>query len=263
MTESLRNLFDGLVMENQDKVYRLAYGLSGNRSDAEEITQEAFFRAFRFFESFRRESSFFTWIYRITLNVAHDHLQYRRKLPIQALTEDLGYRLDQIVDHSYAGNPEVMLMANEARCKCLHCLTECLPSRQRIVFCLSVTLGLSHAGIAEILECSIGSVKTNLHRAKQRWTGYMSDRCHFIKKDNPCRCEQWVRFGLSQGWVSNSRAIKPRPEIVMQFKDEIVNLGSLRSTYQQLYMDQADQAFVDRLRNGIRNREWMIFSETV
>lgn len=210
MTEpsgELTQIFDRLYRENQAKVYRLALGLTGNKNDAEEITQEAFFRAFRSYNTFREESSFFTWIYRITLNVANDYLKQRTKMPVYALTEDYGYSLQQIVDHNPSNDPEAQLLARETRFKCLHFLTECLPINQRKVFCLGITIGLPYKLVAEILECSVSSVKTTLHRAKKRWAGYMEDRCQLIKKSNPCNCSQWVRFGLTQGWVSKKAPV--------------------------------------------------------
>ena len=82
MSDKLTELFDQLYCDNQAKVYKLALGLIGDANDAEDITQEAFFRAFRSYHTFREESSFFTWIYRITLNVANDYLKQRAKLKI-------------------------------------------------------------------------------------------------------------------------------------------------------------------------------------
>ncbi len=77
MSDEQTEFFDRLYRDNQAKVYRLALSLAGNAHDAEDITQEAFFRAFRSYGTFREDSSFFTWIYRIAVNVANDHLKYR------------------------------------------------------------------------------------------------------------------------------------------------------------------------------------------
>lgn len=262
MSEISPDKFNLLYLENLDKVHRLALGLTGNASDAEEITQEAFFRAYRFFGSFREESSFFTWIYRITINVANDYMKRRSKLPIYALTEDLGYSLEEIIDLNPANNPETELLANEARHKCLHCLTECLPISQRKVFCLSITIGLPQKVVAEILECSVGAVKTTLHRARKRWAGYMEDRCQYIKKSNPCSCTQWVRFALSQGWITRQALVNPRPHINInvQAKDEIVRIWTLRDFYRDMYRESSDSSLALRIREGIKKKEWSILS---
>lgn len=252
--------FDRLYDDNQAKVYRLALGLTGDVHDAEEITQEAFLRAFRAYEAFRADSSFFTWIYRITLNVASDYLKQRRKLPIYTLTEDLGYTLEEIIDPDPANDPESQLLASEARYKCLHCMTECLTVGQRKAFCLAITLGLPYRLVAEILECSPGAVKTMLHRAKERWAGYMENRCQLIKKTNPCNCAQWVRFGLARGWLAKGTAVNPRPPVDVQVRDEIVRMRTLRDIYRDMYRQEADAELAARIRRGIAEGEWEFFS---
>ena len=260
MTEEHTDLFDGLYRDNQAKVYRLALALAGNAHDAEEIAQEAFLRAFRFYQNFREESSFFTWIYRITINVSNDYLKYRTKLPINSLTEDQGYSLEEIIDSNPANNPETELLALQARTKCLHAMTECLPAEQRKVFCLAITLGLPHKTVAEILDCSVGSVKTTLHRAKKRWLGYMENKCQLIKKSNPCNCKQFVRFGLKQGWISKGAPVSALPPIVVRAKEDIGKMMTLRDFYQDLYPERADESLAQRIREGLKNKEWMIFS---
>ncbi len=139
-------------------------------------------------------------------------------------------------------------------------MTECLQANERKVFCLAITLGLPHKDIAEILDMSISSVKTTLHRAKRRWFGYMENMCQFIKKSNPCNCKQYVRFALSQGAISKDVFVDPRPPIILQTKKEVINLRTLRDFYQDLYQDLADESFAQRIREGIKNKEWAIFS---
>lgn len=260
MSEKITDLFDRLYRNNQAKVYRLALGLTGKPGDAEEITQEAFFRAFRSYHTFREESSFFTWINRITLNVANDYLKQRAKLRIYELTEDLGYSIEEIMDTNPANDPETELLAREVRYRCLHGFTECLPINQRKVFCLAVTIGLPHKLVAEILDCSVGSVKTTLHRAKKRIAGYLEERCQLIKKSNPCHCNQWVRYGLQQGWITKQVLINPRPEIIIKAREEMVELQMLHDIYHSLYRETADESLAQRIRNGIKNQEWAIFS---
>ena len=259
MSEEHDDLFDQLYRDNQAKVYRLAVALSGNAHDAEDITQEAFFRAFRSYDSFREDSSFFTWIYRITVNVSNDYLKHRAKTPLNSLTEDQGYSLEEIIDPNPANNPETELLAYQVRIKCLHAMTECLPADQRKVFCLAITMGLPHKLIAEILECSVSSVKTTLHRAKKRWYGFMEGKCQLIRKTNTCNCKQYVRFGLSKGWFSKGASVKLRPPVT-RARDEVLELQALQDFYRDLYPHRSDETFAQRVRDGIRNKEWSLFS---
>lgn len=260
MSDELTEHFDQLYRDNQATVYKLAMGLTGNGHDADEITQEAFLRAFRSYSSFREECSFSTWIYRITLNIANDYLKQRAKFPVNSLTEDFGFSLDDIIDPNPASNPETELLSRQARVKCLHAMTECLPTGQRKVFCLAITLGLPHKLVAEILDCSVSSVKTTLHRAKQRWFGYMEGRCQLIDKSNTCNCKQWVRFGLARGWISKQPLANSPSPITVQAREEVTELKKLRDIYQELYQDTGDESFAQRIREGIQNKEWAIFS---
>lgn len=260
MADDPVNLFDQLYRDNRDMLYKLALGLTGNSHDAEEVTQETFLRAFRHYGDFRGQCAFSTWIYRIAINVANDYLRQRTKFPVHALTEDLGFDLNEILDQNPANNPETELLANQIRIKCLHSLTECLPPEQRKVFCLAITLGLPHKLVAEILECSVGSVKTALHRAKARWFGYMEDRCQLINKSGNCSCAQWVRFGLSQGWITPSATVtSPQPN-TLRTREEIGELKALRTLYRSTCQASADASYVRRIREGIKNREWALFS---
>ncbi|HEX2954979.1 MAG TPA: RNA polymerase sigma factor [Bacillota bacterium] len=253
--------FADLYQENSIKVYRLALGLSGNAQDAEEITQEAFLRAYRSFDTFRGASSFFTWIYRITINVAHDFMKQRTRLPMQVLTEDYGYSLEELVDGNPVNDPEYEVLENEMRYHCLFCLTECLPINQRIVFCLAVTLELPQKVVTDIMDCSVSVVKTTLYRAKQRVAGYLQGTCQFIKKSNPCNCRHWVKFGIAQGWIEKGTQVREKPKITVQAKQEIIRMHELRAIYQKLNPEKVDEKLGERIKEGIENREWAIFSQ--
>jgi RNA polymerase sigma-70 factor (ECF subfamily) len=252
--------FEKLYNENMGKVYKLSLGLAGNTNDAEEITQEAFCRAFESLDSFRGESAFSTWMYRITVNTANRYLRQRSKMPLQALTEDLGYAVDEVLDDNPASDPETVLLSKEARYRCLHCITECLPAEQRKIFCLAITVGLPQKMVAEIMECSLSKVKTALFRARQRWFGYMENRCDLIKKSNPCHCSQWVRFGLKQGWFTRQEmSYAPDIEGTMRSLAELKNLKTLRDVYTTLYPGM-DDALAKRIREGMRNKEWSVIT---
>jgi RNA polymerase sigma-70 factor, ECF subfamily len=252
--------FETHYRESFRKVCGLAISLSGNRHDAEEITQEAFCRALRAFDSFRGESAFSTWIYRITVNVANGYLKRRSKMPMEALTEDLGYRMEDILDPDPSNDPEAQLLERSVRIKCLFSLTECLSGESRRVFCLAVTLGLPHRQVAEILECSTGKVKTALFRARQRWFGYMEDHCSLLRASNPCRCGQWVRFALEKGLINREEAAAAGPVPDVPALLEVKKLKAMTLMYRSLHSAEADAALCSRIRKGIGEQEWKLLS---
>jgi RNA polymerase sigma-70 factor (ECF subfamily) len=260
--ENLTEHFDQLYRDNYVKVYRLAFGLANKRSTladhrnvAEDITQEAFLRAFRSFHTFRAESSFFTWICRITINVANDYMRQRAKLPIYEITEELGCSEEDLIDPSPANDPETKLLANEMIRICMIGFTECLPLHQKKTFLLVIGLGLSYKLAAEILECSVGSIKSALYQAKQRLVGCMESRCSLINKSNPCRCEQWVKYlSIKEECITN-----PADKITVPDKVELY-MRDLRDIYRNVYRERSDEAMAVMLKEGFANKKWATFA---
>ncbi len=259
LTENFMAYFDQLYRDNYGKVYRLALGLTHNFSDAEDITQEAFVRAFRSYHNFREDGSFFTWIYRITVNVANDYIKQRKKLPIYEIAEGMGCSVEDLVDPNPVNNPETKIMINEVIRLCMAAFTECLPVNQRKVFLLTVGLNLPYKLVAEILDCSVSSVKTTLHRAKTRLVEILESRCHLIKKSNTCRCEQWVKFHKSQGWIPNECITNPLPKITIP--DKIIRyMRDLRDIYRNVYLIENKEVLAEFIKEGFAKKKWATFS---
>jgi len=258
--------FDQLYRDNYVKVYRLALGLANRgstvadrRNDAEDITQETFLRAFRSFHTFREESSFFTWIYRIAVNVANDYMKRRKKLYVYEIAEDSGCSVEELADPHPAYGPETKLMINEVMRVCMNAFTECLTVNQKKVFFLAVGLGLPYKLVAEILDCSVSSVKSTLHRAKNRIIGFMESRCQLIKKSNPCRCEQWVKRGISRGWITKDSITNPLPMIPIPDKLKIY-MRDLRDIYKNVYLADNDEVLAKFIKEGFAKKKWAAFS---
>ncbi len=260
MYDNSSELFEQLYRDNYVKVYRLAFGLANRgvsaadrRNDAEDITQEAFLRAFRSFHTFRADSSFFTWICRITINVASDYMRQRAKLPIYETLERLGCSETELIDPNPANDPESKLVANEVMRICMIGFTECLPLHQRKAFFLVIGLDLPYKIAAEILECTVGTLKTTLHQAKKRLIGYMESRCSFINKSNSCRCEQWVKAVRSHGGVTKDCITNPTAKITIPDKLKIY-LRDLRDIYRNVYWARTDEEMAEMLKEGFAKK---------
>ena len=253
--------FDKHYRENAAGLFKLALSLTGRTEDAQDVVQESFSKAWKSWRDFRHESAFSTWIYRICVNTAQDRLRQRRRLPVQIFTEDWGIPWEEIVEAHPADDPVTLALAEDIRLKCLHGFSECLPRRQRQVFCLSHVMGLDHKTIGTILGCQVGAVKASLFRARQRIDGYLNGRCVFIKADNPCECRQWVRFALKQGIVKLPPGTeKERADRLSakanRVRHEIGSLLQMRELYAQTFAQRADEAFLFRVKEGIERKEW-------
>ena len=158
--------FEELVRLNQRGVYTLALRHTGNHDDALDISQEAFFRAYKGMPHFKGECAFSTWIYRLTVNACIDHLRRskRKRASLFSEIED-GDRILEIPDTSRL--PEDAAEFEELKAA-LSAALQTLPEKYRAVFILRAVNGLAYDEIAEILELEEGTVKSRLSRAREK-----------------------------------------------------------------------------------------------
>ena len=160
--------FDQLVLRYRERVYGVVYHMTSNREDAADLTQDAFIKAFQSINRFQGQSSFFTWLYRIAVNSTLSHLRKNRLrtfFSFEKITEDdkTTELLAQLTDKDGADREvyvrELQEKLNEAMQK--------LSIKHRTVVTLFEIDGLSHEQIAEVVGCSVGTVRSRLHYAKQ------------------------------------------------------------------------------------------------
>jgi RNA polymerase sigma-70 factor (ECF subfamily) len=167
-----RAAFEELVRQYDRAVLRLALHLTGSESDAQDVYQEAFLKAYRNLASFRFECSFYTWIYRIVTNLCLDHIRKRqvRKEDAPVVTDSDGEEyslLDQVKDARAHANPEHDLMRRELGAKIKLALGKLTP-RERMVFELKHYQGLKLRTIGEMLNTTEETAKNTLFRATQK-----------------------------------------------------------------------------------------------
>lgn len=161
--------FDQLVLKYRERVYAVVYNLTSNREDAADLTQEAFIKAFQAIDRFAGDSSFFTWLYRIAINSTLGYLRkqrVRRFFSLDKVDEDdqptaevLAALTDERGADKSAYVRELQEKLNEAMQK--------LSIKHRTVITLFEIDGMSHQEIAEVMDCSEGTVRSRLHYAKQ------------------------------------------------------------------------------------------------
>ena len=157
-----KNAFEELVRRHQELVFSLAYKLTGNRELANDVAQEAFIRAWKAIQKFRGDSTFSTWIYRITVNTAWT-LRKKAKKHYSLNIEDTQEPV--VIDEKK--DPE-FLAINSDLSSVLKKALEQIPIEQRIIVELKNIEGRSHKEIAEYLDISVTAAKVRLHRAHQK-----------------------------------------------------------------------------------------------
>lgn len=162
-----QDAFAQLVEANQNKIYSLAYRMAGNPEDAADLAQEAFLRAWRTLPSFQGDSSFSTWLYRLTSNLCIDFLrrEKRRKtaITVTSLDDEENAAPADVPDCRF--NPECELERKELRNAVGQALLK-LSDEHRQVLILRELDGLSYTEIAERLELGEGTVKSRIARAR-------------------------------------------------------------------------------------------------
>ena len=165
--------FTDLVNRYKKRIYYLAYSLTNNHADALDLSQEAFIRAYRSIPRFRGKSSFYTWLYRITVNLCLNHFKKKAKRKEVSFDERI-----EVAQVDWWSNPKKALENKELQ-EHLTKAINALSPRQKTVFTLRHLEGLSHKETASILGCSIGNVKANLFLAlqklRERLKGYVED----------------------------------------------------------------------------------------
>ena len=157
-----KDAFEQLVIRHQELVFSLAYKLTGNREMANDVAQEAFIRAWKAIEKFRGDSTFSTWIYRITVNTAWTLRKKARKhntLNIEDTYEPI------VIDEKK--DPELVAINSDLSSVLINALDK-IPIEQRIIVELKNIEGRSHKEIADYLDISVTAAKVRLHRAHRR-----------------------------------------------------------------------------------------------
>ena len=159
--------FGALVRRHQDRAFAVAYRLVRQREDALDIAQEAFVRAYQSLAGFKGEARFSTWLHRIVVNLALDHL--RRQPHHQAGEYKDALALEEAAQQVVAptANPEQAAEAIEMRGLIQRGLAA-LPAEQRTALVLREIEGLSYKEIARAMRCSIGTVMSRLHYARRK-----------------------------------------------------------------------------------------------
>ena len=158
--------FEYLYQLHSRRVYALCLRMLGNPADAEDLAQEAFLQLFRKIGTFRGESAFSTWLHRMTVNVVLMRLR-KKSLPTDSLEETLEPDAESSGPKRDVGAPDLRLSGAVDRVN-LERAIEKLPPGYRTVFVLHDVQGYEHNEIADIMGCSVGNSKSQLHKARTR-----------------------------------------------------------------------------------------------
>ena len=175
--------FDLLVLKYQSRLVSIAFKYVKEIQLAEDISQEAFIKAYKAIDSFREESAFYTWLYRITANTAKNYLVYkgrRRESSISELSTLENEEQLVIVSHD---SPDEILLAQELRNTLFNALSS-LPEDTRTALSLREFEGLNYEEIANIMNCPVGTVRSRIFRGREALEDLISPVTNKFKVNN-------------------------------------------------------------------------------
>lgn len=171
-----KEAFRELVERHQRKIVAVAVGMVNNREDALELAQETFVKAYENLEKFKGESSFYTWLYRIVVNLAIDHRRRSRRQGTVALADRPGGGEDLEFDlpAQRLSDPYQQASSHEIGSRLRDAIEELTPDHRAVILLREVE-GLSYEDISRVMQCSKGTVMSRLHYARKKLQDKLRD----------------------------------------------------------------------------------------
>jgi RNA polymerase sigma factor (sigma-70 family) len=199
-----REALEKLILRHQAWVYNIAVRMVFQPQDAEEVTQEVLIKAITRLSSFKGESRFRTWLYRITAN----HVLNMKRRGGESLPHTFASYATAINETPDLDPPDpkavpvdVPLLVEEAKVSCTTGMLLCLDRRQRLIFTLGEIFGASDTVGGEILEMSPDNFRQSLARARRDLYQFMNNQCGLVNASNPCRCPKKTKGFIDAGHV--------------------------------------------------------------
>lgn len=204
-----RLALEQLVARVQDKIYGLALRMRWHPEDARDATQEILIRVITHLGSFRGESRFTTWVYRIAanyLNTARPGRLEAERYTFARFAAELDEGLADVPDER-APTPDEALLLEEIKIGCTLGMLLCLDRAQRLAYILGEILELDHQEAARILDITPAAFRKRLSRARAEIVHFTQAKCGLVKAANSCRCRHRVAVAVQTGRINPARRL--------------------------------------------------------
>jgi len=246
---------ENLIKKHQDWIYNIALTFVGDKDEAADLTQEVLIKIVTKLSSFKQESAFKTWVYRIVKNhfLNMKRGEYETK---QISFAEFGEGLDQLPNETlsdYSYEAEDKLLVKEAKISCMKGMLLCLDREQRMIYIIGELFEFTDTIGSEIMEISKENFRIKLHRAKKQLYNFMDNKCGLINKSNPCRCARKTAGFIKMGFVDpvNLHFQKNTIANVNKVIDKKVKAykGEVISEYQKLFQEHPFLQSPDKLES--------------
>ncbi len=263
--EGDKKALEDLVLQIQDKIYGLALRMLYHPSDAEDASQEILFKIVTHLGTFRGESSFSTWTYRVAAN--HLLTMRKRRAELRAVSfEEYGKSCDLKSAEDWReleSEPLQNLFVEEIRISCLQGLLLCLDREHRLAYLLADIFDVDGEQGAAILEITPAAFRKRLSRARERIQGFLTKHCALINPDNPCHCEHQVASQLHTGRFDEEHMVFAKHPCRIKDKENALNriremdeLRQIAVLYKRYPDFRTPAVFIENLRGLVHSKKY-------
>src|SRR3990172_9463348 len=200
-----------LIYRHQAWIYNIALRMVFYPQEAEDVTQEVLIKIITKLSTFRGDSSFRTWAYRIVVN---NVLNMKKSLGERKHADNftsywqaIENTPDHELPHQEAYTVEMSTLVNEVKVSCMSGMLLCLDREQRLVYILGVIFQVSDKIASEILDITRDNYRQKLSRARKHMFNFMHDKCGLMNKNNPCSCEKKTKALIDCGYVNPQKIL--------------------------------------------------------
>ena len=251
-----------IVNLSKNLVFNLAMRMLGNPADAEDASQEILIRVITGLGTFRGESAFSTWVYR----VASNHLLTAKKRYNEEKAKSLEAVAEFLAEGVREGDPPVddLLLIKEAKLRCTSAMLLGLDREHRLAFILGEILELPAEEAATVLDIQIDAFRKRLSRARQRMQEFTQSTCGIVDAANPCRCgrqiARQIRLGAFDPQKRSLTVLPTQPDSRQAALDAVDRLARSLALFRSHPRYAAPNAVVEGLRKIIETSGSNLFS---
>jgi RNA polymerase sigma factor (sigma-70 family) len=264
-----REALEAVILHIQDRIFGLALRILGHPEDAEDAAQEILIRIITHLATFRGESSFTTWVYRISVN----YLLSTRKRKAERQYSSFEAFAEEIERGLAARRPgnlseaEIGLFAEEMMISCTQGMLLCLDRYHRTAYILGEIFEVTGEQGGYILEISSAAFRKRLSRARERLNDFMQHHCGLVNPANPCLCTRQITDKTEEGQVEKSRLVftgypcsARKDPVVMKGVQELDELERVSSIFRGHPDYAAPPTFLDHLKNLMDSGRFQLFN---
>ena len=206
-----RQSLEQIIYRHQAWIYNIALRMVFYPQEAEDITQEVLIKIITKLSTFRKESSFRTWVYRIVVNQVLNMKKSLGEKKHASNFDDYWKIIENVPDNELPlqENYEVEMrtIVNEVKVSCMSGMLLCLDREQRLIYILGAIFQVTDKIGAEIMDISRDNFRQKLSRARKQLFSFMHNKCGLMNRDNPCSCEKKTKVLIDSGYVNPKKML--------------------------------------------------------